>query len=147
MAHGLLDQIGGFHQKRLIGAAIHRFLADLQHDRHRQRRYLLKMLMHDSTTHAREHLGKSADIEQPGRRIGARCLQQDMVRLVAAQHVIDEIGRHRHLTAALLLSRKTLLDQPCDDSAGAESTLQHPAVVQPGLEIVAQHVFVEQGGQ
>ena len=40
--------------------------------------------MHDSPADAREHVAESPDIEQPGRGIRPRRLQQDVVGLVAA---------------------------------------------------------------
>ena len=60
---------------------------------------------------ARQHVAKPPDVEQAGRRVRARRLQQDVVGLVAAQHVVDQVGRDGHLPAALLLAGMAPLDQ------------------------------------
>ena len=60
------------------------------------------------------------------------------------QHVVDQVGRDRHLPAALLLAGMAPLDQAGNHRAIAEHALEQVALVQPGLEIVAQHVLVEQ---
>ena len=54
---------------------------------------------------AREHFGDAAHVEEAGRGVGAGGAQQHMVGLVAAQHVVDEVGRDRHLAARFLLAR------------------------------------------
>ena len=84
---------------------------------------------------------------KPARGIGARRLQQDVVGLVAAEHVVDEVGRDRHLPAGLFLARMPALDQPGDDGAIAERALQQVRIREPRLEIVAQHVLVEEIGE
>ena len=62
-------------------------------------------LVHDSALDAGEHIAQPADVEQAGRGIGPRRLQQDVVGLVAAQHVVDEVGRDGDLPAGLLPAR------------------------------------------
>ena len=80
--------------------------------------------MHDSPLHAEEHFAEPLDVEQAGRGVGARRLQQDVVGLVAAQHVVDEVGRDGDLPPGLLLARMLPLDQPGDDGAVPERALQ-----------------------
>ena len=53
--------------------------------------------MNNSPPDAREHFAEPLDVEEAGRGIGPRRAQQDMVALVLAQHVIDQIGRDRNL--------------------------------------------------
>src|SRR5438105_3370177 len=68
--HRLRDQIvRRLGQRRVGGLAIDRLTADLEHDRHRQRRYMLKLLMNDSALDAREHLRETGNIEEAGGRI------------------------------------------------------------------------------
>ena len=55
---------------------------------------------------------------KPGGGIRARRAQQNMVGLVLAQHVVDEIGRDRELAAGFFLAGEAPLDQPGDDGAG-----------------------------
>ena len=49
-----------------------------------------------------------------------------------------------HLAAGLLLAGEAPLDQAGDDRAIAEGALHQRGFREPGLEIVAQHVLVEQ---
>ena len=86
-------------QKLVRRLAVDRLAADLQHHRHRERRDVVERLMDDSAPDAREHVAEPADVEQAGGRIGARRAQQDVVGLVLAQHVVDQVGRDRHLPA------------------------------------------------
>ncbi len=74
----------------------------------------------------------------------AASLQEDMVRFVAAQDVVDEIGRDRDLPASLFLARMATFDQAGDHCTLAKRALQHEAFGKPGLQIIAQHVLVEQ---
>ena len=85
LSHRLFDQLFRFRQKRVARFAVDPLAADLQHDRHGQRRDAVEILMHDSTLYTRQHVGKSPDIEQAGRRIRPRRLQQDVVGLMRAQ--------------------------------------------------------------
>ncbi len=63
---------------------------------------------------------------------------------MAAQHVIDQIGRNRDLPPGLFLAGMALVDQAGNHGAIAEGALQQEAFVQPGFQIVAQHVLVEE---
>ena len=85
-----------------------------------------------------------ADIEQPGRGIGARRAQQHVIGLVLAQHVVDQVGREQHLAAGFLLAGEAPRDQAGNDRAGAERALHQRGFGKPRLEIVAQHVRIEQ---
>ena len=53
----------------------------------------------------------------------------------------------RELPARFLLAGIAPLDQPGDDGAGAECALHQRRFGEPGLQIVAQHVLVEQRGE
>src|SRR4029078_2461559 len=68
------------------------FTADLEHDRDRQRRNVLQPNMPDSTHNALQETPYPADVEHPGSGIGPCSLEENMVRLVLAKHVVDEIG-------------------------------------------------------
>ena len=72
---------------------------------------------------------------------------QDVVGLVAAEHVVDEVGRDGDLAAGLLLARMALLDQAGDQGAVPEHALEEVALGHPGIEIVAEHVLVEERGE
>ena len=58
-------------------------------------------------------------------------LQQQMVGLVAAQHVVDEVGREGDLPARLALARMVALDQPADHRDLAEGALQQVRALRP----------------
>ena len=70
-----------------------------------------------------------------------------MVRLVRPEHVIDEVAGDGDLPAGLFLARMPPLDQPGNDGGVAECALQQVGIGQPRLQIVAQHVLIEQGFQ
>jgi hypothetical protein len=110
----------------------------------RQRRDPRESFMDDSPLDARQHHGEALQVEETRRRIRPRGAQQNVPRLVPAQHVVDEIGRDRHLPRRLLLAGKLALDQPGDHGAVAEGALHQRGFLQPFLEIVAEHVLREQ---
>ena len=95
--------------------AIDRLAADLQHDRHRQRRNAVEILMDDSPGDAREHFGEPAEIEQARRRRrrGPRAAGCGRARGGAARRRRD---RWRSVTCRpdLLLAGKAALDQARD---------------------------------
>src|SRR6185437_1455102 len=104
---------------------------------------MVERLMDDSAADAREHFAEPADIEQASRGVASRRAQQHVVGLMAAQYVVNEIGRDGDLTARLLLARKTALDQPGNDRAIAEGPFHQRRFGEPGFEIVAEHVLIE----
>ena len=110
----------------------------------RQRRHPVERLVADSPPDATQHHAQTPHVEESRRRIGARGAQQHVIRLVLAQHVVDEIGGHRDLPPGFLLTRKAALDQPGDDRAIAEGALHQRRFGEPGLQVVAEHVLGEQ---
>ena len=60
------------------------------------------------------------------------------------QHVIDEIGRDRDLAPRFDLARMAPLDQPGDDAQTCGTCASSGDFGEPRIEIVAQHVLVEQ---
>ena len=143
--HRLRYQI--FHclaQKRFARIPQHAFAANLEHGRHRKRRDPVKSNMPDSSPDPLQKAAQASDIDESGCSVGKGSLEENVVRLVLAEHVVDEIGRNRHLPARLFLSRMAALDQPRDDGADAEGALHQARLGKPGVEIVAEHVLVEQ---
>ena len=100
--------------------------------------------MPDSPLDALQKLAKPRDVEQTCGGICPCCFEQNVVRIVAPQHVVDEIGRHRDLPAGFYLAGMTPLDQPGDDGCQTERALHQTAFGEPGIEIVAKHVLLEQ---
>ena len=100
--------------------------------------------MGDMAFDSHQHIAQALNIQKSRRRIVARRLQQDVVRLVAAQHVVDQIGGDRDLPSGLFLARMALLDKTGNHGAIAEGALEHKTFVEPGFQIVAQHVLVEE---
>ena len=104
--------------------------------------------MDDSPLDAREHFAEPADVEQAGRGVGARGPQQHVVRLVAAQHVIDQVGRDRDLRAAIFsLPGKRRSISPAMIAQVRKVRFINADFGKPGFEIVAEHVLVEQRGE
>src|SRR5579864_5910221 len=92
----------------------------------------------------RQHGAEPFDVEEARGRLLARGAQEDVVGLMAAQHVVDEVGRDRHLPLILLLGRRPALDQSGDDGALPEHAFHQRRFGKPGFEIIAQHVLAEQ---
>ena len=61
-----------------------------------------------------------------------------MVGLIAAQHVVDQVGREGDLTARLLLARMLPLDQPADDRNFAEGAFEQRRIFDPVDEFIGQ---------
>ena len=64
---------------------------NLQDKRHRHRRYHIKTPAHNIPVQLMQRIGKPASINQPLHGIAAHRLQQNMIGLMAAQHVLDQI--------------------------------------------------------
>ena len=79
--------------------------------------------------------------------VGPRRTKQQMVGLMAAQHVVDQIGRDGDLAARFFLAGKAPLDQAGDDRTVAKRALHQRRLGEPGFQIVAEHVFIEQRGK
>src|SRR5689334_2642133 len=113
VAHSFADEV----VRRLPQYVFPRFAADrlatdLQHDRHGERGNPIEPLMHDSPADAGEHRAEPSNVEKAAGGIGPGRLQENVVGFMAAEHVVDEIGRDGDLAARLLLAGVALLDQP-----------------------------------
>ena len=91
-----------------------------------------------------QHFAQARDVDQAARSVVAGAAQQQMVGLMAAEHVVDEVGGERDLAAGLALAARPALDQTGDQGAGLERSLHHRALGQPRLQIIAQHVAREE---
>jgi hypothetical protein len=67
-----------------------------------------------------------------------------VIGLMTAQHVVDEIGRDRHLAHVLFRAGSTALDQSRNDGALPECPLHQRRFGEPGFKVIAQHVLIEQ---
>jgi hypothetical protein len=103
--------------------------------------------MPDSPADPFQEKVQAADIDEAGCRIGESSLEQDVVGLVLAEHIIDEVGGDRHLAPGLLLTRMAALDQARDDGAHPEGALHQARLGKPGVEVVAEHVLVEESAE
>jgi len=124
--------------------AIDRLAPDLQEHRHGEWRHPLKAAVADPPLDPVQHLAEPAHVGEAGRSVGHGRAQQDVVGLEAAQHVVDQVGIERHLAARLLVAGELAVDQAGDDRDVAEAAPEHRGFRHPGLEIVTQHVLVEQ---
>src|SRR5262249_25001636 len=98
--HRLPDQFRlGFRQNRIGCFAVNLFAANLKHYRNGERRNMVERLVNDASLDAREHLAEAAHVEEAGDGIGARGAKKEMVGLMLAQHVVDEVGRNRQFAA------------------------------------------------
>jgi hypothetical protein len=99
--------------------------------------------MPDSSANALQEKVEPSDIDEASCRIGERSAEKNVVGLVLAEHVVDEVGGNGHLTPRLLLSRMAALDQARDDGSHPEGAFHQARLGEPGVEIVAEHVLVE----
>src|SRR4051812_41047742 len=67
-----------------------------------------------------------------------------MLRLVAAQNIVDEIGREADLASGLLLPWMLSFDQPADHRDLAESRLQKVRTLNPIDEFLLENIGGEQ---
>ena len=79
--------------------------------------------MPDSVLDAGKKISEPPDVEKPGGRIRPGRLEQIGGRDRAAQHVVDEVGRHRHLASGFDLAWMAALDQARNDGRQAERAL------------------------
>ena len=100
--------------------------------------------MLDPVLKPHQHIGKPADIGQPAGRILPGRAQQHVTRLVAAQHVVNDIIVEGHLPPGPVRPHDVLIDQPADHRAAPEGALEQRAFIHPRLQIVAKHVLIEQ---
>ena len=100
--------------------------------------------MRDMAFDAFEKLSEADDIELAFGGFLAGGLKEDVVRLMAAQHIIDEVGREGDLTARLLGARLSALNKARNLGALLEGALHEEALIQPFFEVVAQHVLMEE---
>ena len=100
--------------------------------------------MPDSSLHAAQKIAEPRDVEKPCGRIRPRRLDEDVVRVVAAQHVIDEVRRHGDLASRLLAPAVAALHQARNQRHLAERALHQVRFGEPGVEVVAQHVLGEE---
>ena len=82
--------------------------------------------------------------EQPGGGICMGGAQQDVIRFVGSEHIVDEVGGDGDLAAGLFLTGVPLLDQTGNDGAVAEGALHQNGFLKPAFKIVAHHVFIEE---
>src|SRR4029079_5167231 len=117
--HCLLHEFRlSFRQQRIGRLAGDGLAADFKSDRARERRDVIKRPVNDSALDTCEHIAQTPNVEETSGCVGARGAKEDVVGLMAAEHVVDEIGRDRDFPARLLLARKAAFDQPRDDRTG-----------------------------
>src|SRR5579862_6378834 len=115
-AHGLLDQrFFRLAQDILMRFARNHLAADFKKSGDRKRRYTFKPLENDMSLDALQHLGQSLDVEEARAGVLVSRAQENVVRLVLAQDVIDEVRGKRHLPARLLARNGAPFDQARDD--------------------------------
>ena len=125
--HGLAHEIVRRRAQNILcrAAAVNQLLADFQQHRHRQRRHPVERLVADVALDSPQEVAEPGDIQQAGGRIRPGRLQQNVARIVLAQHVVDEVRRDGDLAAALdlacSLAGMAPLDQPGDDGIDAET--------------------------
>ena len=139
-AHRFLGERFGLDQQRFVGLAAgrHRLAADDHHQRHRHRRDPVGLDMDHGRRRAVDQPDQAAELGHPGAGVVPGGAQQQMLGLVAAQHVVDEVGREADLAARLALARMVALDQPADHRHLAERGLEQVRLLDPVDEFAAR---------
>ena len=122
-----------------------RFAADDDHQRHRHRRDPVGLDMDHGRRRAVDQPDQAAELGHPPPRIVPRRAQQQMLGLVAAQHVVDEVGREADLPPVLRLPGMLALDQPADHRHLAEGASSAGSeLLDPVDELLLEDVGREQ---
>lgn len=116
------------------------FAPDQHQHRDRQRTHPLQIDVKHCAARPVEQVGQSPDIGHPRPRIVPRRLEQQMARLVLAQHVVDQVGGKGHLPPGLALAGMLALDQPADHRDLAECAFQKVRLLHPVDELVFEDV-------
>ena len=103
--------------------------------------------MHHLALDASKEGAKSMDVDKAVSGVFPRRPEQQMPGLIPAQHIIDEIRVDGDLSPRLLLSGPAPFDEAGDNGSGAESPLHEVGFGEPGIKIIAEHVFIEQPGE
>ena len=74
---------------------------------------------------------EAAELGHPRAGVVPGGAQQQMLGLVAAQHVVDEVGREADLAPGLALAGMLALDQPADHRHLAEGALEQNGSARP----------------
>ena len=83
--------------------------------------------------------GEAAELGHPSAGVLPSRLEEQMLGLIFAQHVVDEVGR-ADLPAALALARMLALDQPADHRDFAECALEQMRLLDPLDELMFEYV-------
>ena len=100
----------------------------------------------DAAADAGEHLLDPGEVDQAAHRLFAGDLQEQVVGVVFAQRVVEDVGGEGGLPPGLAAALVRAFDQARDDGGVAEGALHHGVAGEPGLEAVAQGCEVEEGG-
>jgi hypothetical protein len=81
-----------------------------------------------------------AELGQAGPGIVPGGAQQQVIGLIFAEHVIDEVGREADLAPGLAFAGVLALDQPADHGNFAEGAFQEVAALDPFDELTLEDV-------
>ena len=87
-----------------------------------------------------QQVAKPPDIGQPRPRVGPCRLKKQMVGLIFAQHIVNQVSGKGHLPARLALAGMLPFDQSADDRHFAERAFKHVTCFHPVDEFVGQYV-------
>ena len=111
----------------------------------RYRETLHEMAKPQSEQRRKELEGKAAKLGHARAGVLPRRLHQQMLGLIFAKHVVDEVGREADLAPGLALARMLALDQPADHRHLAERGLEQIALLDPVDELALEDIWREQG--
>ena len=94
---------------------------------------------------ALDEAGEAAELGHPRASVVPRGGEQEVLGLVATQHVVDEVGREADLPPGLALAGMLALDEPADDRDLAEGAFEQVRLLDPLDEFMFENVGGEQG--
>ena len=134
-----------FNQKGIVCTALRdTFPPDTRHHGDGERRDPFQLFMYHRPCGAIEQRAKALHVGHPGTRIGPGGLKQQMIRLIAAQNIIDKVRLERDLPTGLALAGDLALDQPPDHCNFAKCPLQQSRIFDPAHKFIRHDIGREQ---
>ena len=93
-----------------------------------------------------QHFLDPAKVDQPAQGLFAGDIEQEVIRFIFLQGVIQDIGAEGRLPARLTGLGGVPFDQPCDGGGGAERAFHHRIAGQPMVQPVMQGCGINERG-
>lgn len=99
----------------------------------------------DAVLYAHHHFADAAEVDETAQGFGFGDAQQQMIRVIFVQRVVEDIGAKGGLAPVLALARRIAFDEAGDCGGGAEGALDQGVAREPSLEARLERVWIEEG--